>query len=94
MVRENIKAALNSQFVTGLTLLYGVTNNTDTTVLRFADCHEACDVYNSDLRHKMEDYMTKLGSGEINTDIDHKSGMWKMQSGGRWEGLLLGVGWP
>ncbi|RUS17819.1 basic membrane protein-domain-containing protein [Endogone sp. FLAS-F59071] len=82
MVRENIKAALNNHFVTGLTLLYGVTNNTDTTVLRFADCHEACDVYNSDLKHKMEDYMTKLGNGDIKTDIDHKTGMWKTQGGG------------
>ncbi|RUS34014.1 hypothetical protein BC938DRAFT_482831 [Jimgerdemannia flammicorona] len=82
MVRELIKAAMNNSFTTGLTLLYGVTNNTETTVLRLADCHEACDVYNADLRRKMEDYMTKLGSGEIKTDIDHKSGMWKTQGGG------------
>ncbi|OZJ05366.1 hypothetical protein BZG36_01589 [Bifiguratus adelaidae] len=74
LIRENIKRVLNGNLTTGVTTSFGVTENNETSTLRFADCHEACEIYTPKLQDKMQDYIQKMASGEIKPLIDHKSG--------------------
>jgi len=80
VVRQVVQTVLNGTFTVGQTIKYGVTGDPQTTSIKLADSHEAGGKFTPELKAKMNDYMTKMASGELDTKVDWKKGDNKEQT--------------
>jgi len=74
VIRQVTQSMLNGTFTVGNTVKYGVTGDPATSAIKFANYHEAGERFTPELNQKMQDYMARMASEELDTGIDWKKG--------------------
>ncbi|CAG8491442.1 9043_t:CDS:2 [Ambispora gerdemannii] len=82
VVRDTISGMLKNNFATGGLVKHGLKLNSEDSAIKFADCHEACEINTPNLKENMQKYIGKIANRQIDVGIDHKSGKSKISPGG------------
>ncbi|CAG8623144.1 11655_t:CDS:2 [Ambispora leptoticha] len=82
VVRDTIGTMLKNNFVAGGLVKHGLNLDSENSAIKFADCHEACEINTPNLKENMQKYIDKITKRQIDVGIDHKSGRSKISPEG------------